>query len=234
MGLLTTTLLSVVFATPRSRLLTLDLGGRALDYRAGQAVSIGPSGGASRRPYSIANAPSVAARTGHIELLVGADGSIDLDWAVPGAPVDVEGPLGSFTFDPSSLAPHVLLVAGGVGISPMRSMLQEMLALKQRPAVTLLYSARRTDEFAFIDEFAALAGQGAIALHQTVTRDDANDWQGGRGRIGPSEFEAAVHSPAATTCFVCGPNALVAETVAALTALGVPPGEVRTEQWGRG
>ena len=112
-------------------------------------------------------------------------------------------------------------------------MLQEMLGLPRPPAVTLLYSARKTDEFAFIDEFRALAREQTIELHQTVTREDTNDWQGGRGRIGRSEFEAALHSPGATTCFVCGPHALVTETVAALTALGVPPGEVRTEQWGK-
>ena len=85
MGLLTASLLSVVFATPRSRLLTLDLGGRPLPYRAGQAVAIGPGGSPQRRPYSIASAPSIAARTGHIELLVGADAGIDEHHAVAGA-----------------------------------------------------------------------------------------------------------------------------------------------------
>ena len=45
--------------------------------------------------------------------------------------------------------------------------------------------------------------------------------------------KAVLQHPTATTCFVCGPNALVTETVETLKALGVPDGLVRIEQWGR-
>lgn len=233
MGLLTLSLASLTAATPRSRLLTLDLLGQPFPYLAGQAVMVGPHGAPELRPYSIASAPATAETTGRLELLIAVDSGTDLDWATPGALVDIEGPIGTFTYEGAPPQPHVLLIAGGVGIAPLRAMMQQALDAVPTPTITLLYSARRSDEFAFIEEFEAHALAGRIALHQTVTRHDGDNWQGRRGRVGRGEFEAVLHHPNSTTCFVCGPSALVSETVETLKALGVPDSLVRIEQWGR-
>ena len=64
---------------------------------------------------------------------------------------------------------------------------------------------------------------------QTVTRDDSGAWTGPRGRIGPAHFEALLHEPMTTLCFVCGPETFVNESVATLRALGVPKAHIRTE-----
>jgi NAD(P)H-flavin reductase len=231
--LLTLPLAGLTVATPRSRLLSLDLQGRSFSFQAGQAVMMGPHDGSERRPFSIACSPSTVHDTGRLELLIATDAGADLGWAKPGARADVEGPIGTFTYDGAALQPHVLFIAGGVGIAPLRSMMQHALSSTPTPSITLLYSARRSDEFAFIDEFEAHARVGRIELHQTVTRHDGADWQGRRGRVGRGEFEAVLHYPHSTACFVCGPAALVTETVETLTALGVPDGLVRIEQWGR-
>jgi ferredoxin-NADP reductase len=232
-ALLTVSLISLAIATPRSRLLTLDLDGHGFRFLAGQAVMMGPHGSSDLRPFSIANAPETAATARRLELLIAADVGTDLTWAAPGALVDIEGPIGTFTYHSAPPQPHVLFVAGGVGIAPLRSMMHQALHASPPPAITLLYSARRSDEFAFIEEFQAHARSGRIALHQTVTRHDGDDWRGPRGRVGRGEFEAVLQHPTETTCFVCGPSALVIETVDTLKALGVPDGLVRIEQWGR-
>ncbi len=231
-GLLTVSLADFTIATPRSRLLTLDLEGQGFPFLAGQAVKMGAHGALERRPFSIASAPSTLEATGRLELLITSDASTDLSWATPGALVDIEGPIGGFTYHSAPPQPNVLFVAGGVGIAPLRSMMQQALKTVPAPAVTLLYSARRSDEFAFIDEFQALALAGRISLHLTVTRHDGDDWQGRRGRVGRGEFEAVLQHLTSTTCFVCGPCALVSETVSTLKALGVPDTLVRIEQWG--
>ena len=95
-----------------------------------------------------------------------------------------------------------------------------------------MYSARRADEFAFLSELRALDATGGIELHQTVTRGD-EAWAGPRGRIGRAHFEAVLHDPVRTQCFVCGPQGMVAEAVGTLTALGVPDAAIRREEWGR-
>ena len=127
---------------------------------------------------------------------------------------------------------HLLFVAGGTGIAPLRAMLDH--ARRQHPGqlAALMYSARRADEFAFLPEFEALALAGALEMHRTVTRDD-DEWEGQRGRIGRAHFEAVLHDPGRTLCFVCGPPQMVGESVTTLTALGVPDAAIRREQWGK-
>ena len=99
--------------------------------------------------------------------------------------------------------------------------------------LSLLHSARRGDEFAFIDELRNRAAAGRIALHQGVTCEEGPSWAGRRGRIGRAQFGALLHEPRATLCFVCGPAPLVNESVSTLKALGVPEAQIRTEGWGK-
>jgi phenol hydroxylase P5 protein len=235
-SLLTLPVVDVLAVTPRSRLLCVRLDGEALAFEPGQAVMAAAHGRDDRRPYSIACSPERAAETGGIELLVAADSgesASHLSQVTPGSAVDVEGPLGHFTFPAHVAQPRVLFVAGGTGIAPLRAMLDHALRRHDMPAMSLLYSARRGDEFAFIDELRAHARAGRIQLHQTVTRDESTSWEGSRGRIGRAHFESVLHEPGTTLCFVCGPPPLVTESVATLSALGVPGALIRTEQWGK-
>jgi NAD(P)H-flavin reductase len=148
--------------------------------------------------------------------------------------VDLEGPLGSFIFPELPAQQRLLFVAGGTGIAPLRAMIDHALRHHADARLSLLYSVRRPDEFAFLDELRAHEKAGRLQLHVTVTRDDAaSAWAGGRGRIGRSHFEDVLHEPAGTLCFVCGPPQMVAESVATLQLLGVPETQIRTEGWSR-
>jgi ferredoxin-NADP reductase len=223
---------SVIAVTPRSRLLTLDLRGQTLQFLAGQAVLVGLHGQDERRPYSIACSPEQAAETGRLELLMTVDGSTGLaGTAAAGIMVDIEGPMGTFTFPATLDRDWLLFVAGGTGIAPLRAMLDHTLRRHPAERISLLYSARESDEFAFIEELRAHEAAGRVELHQTVTRDTSSTWAGRRGRIGRSHFEAVIHEPAATLCFVCGPAPLVKESMSTLKALGVPEAQIRTERW---
>jgi NAD(P)H-flavin reductase len=229
---LTLPLARVDAASARSRLLAIDLGSQHFHYLAGQALMMGPHGAAVRRPFSIACSPERAAETHALELPIALEGgSEDLTWATTGALVDVEGPIGSFTFPPAVEQTAVLFVAGGTGIAPVRAMLDHVLRCHPSEHVSLLYSTRRSDEFAFVDELRAHQRTGRLELHQTVTRDDGTSWDGRRGRIGRIHFEAVLHDPKTTLCFVCGPPALVSDSVATLRELGVPEHLIRTEGW---
>jgi NAD(P)H-flavin reductase len=231
---LTLPLAQVDAASVRQRLLTIDISGYAFEYLAGQAVRIAPHGGADRRPYSIACSPERAAEMRAIQLLIAMEGGAeDLDWARRGALVDVDGPIGTFTFPASLDLPCVLFVAGGTGIAPVRAMLDHALRCHPSRNLSLLYSTRRSDEFAFVDELREHERRGKLELHQTVTRDESTSWGGRRGRIGRDHFEAVLHEPASTLCFVCGPPSLVSDSAATLQELGVPVGSIKTENWAR-
>jgi ferredoxin-NADP reductase len=233
----TVPIIELATATPRSRLLSLDMRGQGFRFEPGHAVMVGEHGNSERRPYSIACSPEQAAETHRIELLIAVehDGGLgpNLGPAAPGTLVDVEGPIGTFTLPPVPSDGWLLFVAGGTGIAPLRAMLDHTLRRPHGPQISLLYSARRGDEFAFVDELQRHAEAHRIELHQTVTRDDSSSWSGRRGRIGRSHFEAVLHDAGRTLCVVCGPEPLVSESVSTLKALGVPDGQIRTEQWGK-
>jgi NAD(P)H-flavin reductase len=234
-ALVTAPLLGITPVTPRSRLLQVDLRDNLFPFRAGQAVLIGMHGRPERRPYSIACSPERASETSRLELLIALeqDGELGPHFVSPspGALVDLEGPLGTFIFPEDPPQQWLLFVAGGTGIAPLRSMIDHVLRRNSSRHVSVLYSARRSDEFAFIEELRDHAKARRLDLHQTVTRDDSSAWEGGRGRIGRSHFEAVLHEPAKTLCFVCGPRDMVAGSVVSLQELDVPPDAIRTEGW---
>ena len=221
--------------TPRSRLVTLDLRRRSFEFRPGQAVLIGAPGYQPRRPYSIASSPERVAESGVLELLIAleSDGTLGphIAGVAAGGSLEVEGPLGTFLFPTEPPLQRIVFVAGGTGIAPLRAMIDHVVRRGHTHPISLLYSARNGDEFAFIEELRGLEERGRLQLHQTVTRDESTAWAGGRGRIGRSHFESVLSDPAHTLCFVCGPRAMVNESVSTLAALGVPADAIRTEAW---
>lgn len=230
--LLTLSVRDVLPATPRARIVRLNLGSERFSYAPGQALLIGTHGHEQRRPYSIAGAPEDAERDGWLELLIGvdADGRPSPQLTLePGTLVDIEGPLGHFTFPQYPEEQRFVFIAGGTGIAPLRSMLRHALHVPHRQ-IGLLYSARTPDEFAFEPELRLLADDGRIELRQTVTRQSADEWTGTRGRIGRGDLAPLIHDPA-TLCFVCGPPALVQEMPRQLEELGVARHLIRVEEF---
>jgi NAD(P)H-flavin reductase len=230
--LLTLPIREVLPATPRARIVRIDLDRHAFEYAPGQAVAVANHGGEKRKPYSIAAAPEDARRDGWLELLVGvnAEGAPGPHLTLaPGQLVDVEGPLGSFTFPPEPGERRFVFIAGGTGIAPLRAMMRRALRLPHRN-IGLFYSVRTPDDFAFEPELRALAAAREIELRQTVTRATDNDWTGPRGRLNRDALAELVHDPA-TLCFICGPPALVDEMPGILTELGIPRERIRIEEW---
>jgi ferredoxin-NADP reductase len=223
----------VVATTPLTRLIRLDLGTRPFVFQAGQAALIGTHGQTERRPYSIASSPEDAVRHRRIEFLVKVDtlGSAGPHLATlsRGTRVDFAGPSGAFTLG-SAPAPAYLFVAGGTGISPLRSMLRHLIASGSRAAISVVYSARVPEEFAFRTELERLARRRLIQLHLAVTGQTAAPWQGIRGRIAIEALERAIPS-ADAVCYLCGPPAMVEDVPPLLRQLGVPSSQVRTEEW---
>jgi len=232
--LLTLTLREVERATPRAAIVRLALGGRQFDYAAGQAVLFGRSGQADRRPYSLATSPAECRDRDELELLVGLDAvgqtGPHLGTLTAGMSVDVEGPVGSFTFPPAPAENRFLFVAGGTGIAPLRAMLHEALARPAPTQISVIYSARTPNEFAYGPELRALAAAGRLSLWQTVTREAEEHWDGAQGRIALGHLRSMLQDTE-TLCFLCGPHALVREISPLLEQLGIAPERVRVEEW---
>jgi ferredoxin-NADP reductase len=220
-------------ATPRIRILNLDLRAVEFSFTAGQAVMLGLSGSPLRKPYSIASAPWEVTKSGIMQVLVQVEdsGGLDphLELASPGTMLDLDGPFGSFGL-PAHVESPLLFVAGGTGIAPLRSMLIEHVSRPTKFPGALIYSARSVDEFAFRPELAALESAGRIASYFTVTREESSGWQGRRGRISEALLTEALPSRDSIG-LVCGPPQLVSDTRQLLVKLGVPESRILIEKY---
>jgi ferredoxin-NADP reductase len=237
-SILTLAVCEVIQATPRSKIIRLDLAGHPFSFVAGQAVFIRRHGGSRWVPYSIASSPEEVAQTGCLELLVQTDHEPGRAGPIgqlrKGGLIDVDGPVGRFLFPRDPEERRFLFVAGGTGISPLRAMLWHLLldATRPRPEyIGLMYSARTPDEFAYAAELMALAEEGRLDLKCTVTRGESDgEWSGERGRIDRRQLGLMI-GDARILCFVCGPPDLVRDVPLLLADLGVARQRVRVEEW---
>lgn len=146
-----------------------------------------------------------------------------------GQAITVKGPQGDFVFDGKE-SNEVVLVAGGIGVAPYRSIIRYLLETGYEGTVRLIYSARTSGDFAFKAELDRLQ-----SLHPnfrclyTVTRKDEG-WAGRTGRIDRTVFNEALTNTE-TRYFICGPDAMIREVRELLDSLGVPLHAVRAERW---
>lgn len=222
-------------ATPRTRIILADLGDERFPFYAGQAVFAGLADSSVRRPYSIACSPGQAARLRAIELLVQIDDHAapdpHLERAAVGTLLSIEGPLGSFELPSPLPEPRLLLIAGGTGIAPLRSIMWDAFEHHPQVGVDVLYSARAPEEFAYHDELSQLAADGRIRLASTITREHTGGWSGERGRIDERLIRSLLQTPE-TRCLICGPPGLVGAATAMLREAGVAPERIQTETYG--
>ncbi|MFI5361613.1 MAG: ferredoxin--NADP reductase [Elusimicrobiota bacterium] len=184
------------------------------------------------RAYSICSSPALAAEL--FEVTVGMVGPFSdrLGRLTPGGEhgLVARGPFGKWVYDGSPA--HAVLISGGTGITPFRSMCSLKKDGGKAGRLTLCYSAKTPDDFIFNAEYEAWKNAG-IAVHPRVTRpqDAKNPWRGLTGRWTPDEL-LKIANDSAAVYYLCGPNRMVQELREGLQAKGVPAENVRTEKWG--
>ena len=221
---------SVRKATPSANIIRVDLQDTSFPYQPGQAAAIGLAERELRVPYSIASAPIESQRGRYLEFLVRQDPASRLNDVTRGAKLAVEGPFGTFTLPANPAERTFLFVAGGVGIAPLRSMIQQAVLQEQPGRLRLLYSARSPDDFAYLPELRDLAGGGRLEFSLTATREVTSRWPGERGRITPDRLAPFIDTPE-TLCFVCGPTTMVDAVPRMLKDLGIDGSRIRIEEW---
>ena len=208
-------------------------------FRAGQHLSIRlkTEGKPIVRSYTLSAAPSDAA----YRISVKRDGTVSslLHGLGPGDVIETRAPAGSFVIDPTERRPAVLLAAG-VGITPMIAMLRHILydGLRNRRIrpTWLFQSARSLDERAFNQEIASLvdAGQGKIRLTRVFSQTDGarkgEDYDTA-GRIDIPLLQSTLPFDD-YDFYLCGPRAFMQSLYDGLRALNVADARIHAETFG--
>ena len=140
----------------------------------------------------------------------------------PGTRVVAEGPFGVFT-DAVRRRDKALLIAGGIGITPVRSLLDEM-----HGDLAVLYRVIREDEVVFRDELDALARERGVALTYVVGDHAA---PGGDRLLSPEHLRELVPDVAEREVFLCGPPAMTNAIEKSVRRAGVPRPFVHVERF---
>lgn len=191
-----------------------------------------PSVTAEEHPFTIASCPAgsetIEFTIRHVGDFTSTVGSLAV-----GDPVWIDGPHGSFTWDDRVYSRALVLIAGGVGITPMMSMLRA-LALRGDPTpVLMLSAARHEDELLFREELAELTDSLDLTLIEVLSRPPEN-WTGQRGRIDGrllAEVLPRSQGRRKVEYFICGPSPMVSGVLGGLAALGVASSRIHTEQF---
>jgi predicted ferric reductase len=142
----------------------------------------------------------------------------------PGTPILIDGPFGKFTERPANR--KVLLIAGGIGITPIRPLAEEMAA--DGFDVRVLYRAHSEGHLVFRKEMDALTANLGVRVDYLVTQAGSN--RSSRAAwFSPANLGRLVPDIADRVVYVCGPTGMMAAVRASLDALGVPSDQVRTE-----
>jgi anaerobic sulfite reductase subunit B len=179
-------------------------------------------------PISLSRLPDTregrASRLTHTLRAVGAV-TRALYAAAPGTVIGVRGPFGT-SWNVASAAGHdVVIVAGGIGLAPVRPVVQAVLADRSRYGeVVLLVGARTPADLLYPGELDRWAAAG-VQVGVTVDRP-ADGWTGHVGVVS-ALVPAARFEPARTVAFVCGPEVMMRFTARALLGRGLPPSRLR-------
>jgi ferredoxin-NADP reductase len=206
-------------------------------HLAGQHAEIrltAEDGYTAARDYSIASAPEDPDLAFTVERL--DDGEVSpylVDVVEPGDGFEVSDPIGLHFVWTQDTAGPLLLIAGGSGVVPFRSMLRHRRAIRSEVAVRLVYSVRSPGDLIYREELDDHVRHAGVEVVEVYTRVAPPDFDGYRRRIDRQILSEVAWPPEqAANVYVCGPTGFVEAAAGALVDLGHDPGRIKTERFG--
>ena len=208
-------------------------GYRTLAFAPGQFawIRLNPSIGAQEHPFTIASSAHLGLWT-EFTIRHSGDFTNELRQLRPGSPVWVDGPHGAFTLDLRRCT-GLVMIAGGVGITPMMSMLLTLAHRRDRRPHRLVVVARTLDELLFRAELSELQQRLDLTVVELL-RSPPPSWTGASGAVDEDLLTALL--PGAfrrnqLDYYLCGPPAMVTDVLTVLDGLDVPQPRIHTEQF---
>jgi ring-1,2-phenylacetyl-CoA epoxidase subunit PaaE len=218
--------------------------GSPIDFRPGQFLSVDVviDGERCRRAYSLASA-CIPGSPRHITVKRIIDGRVSNhlnDTVQVGDELAVLGPSGTFTVEPRPMNErHLIMIAGGSGITPIMSILETVLRLEDRSRVTLIYGNRGWEDVIFRERLASLCEElGDRLIVDYVLEHAPEPWSGGLGLLSRDVLESrlqalGIEDEGLHRYFLCGPTPMMSAAHEVLRARGVAPNRVAEERFTR-
>ena len=200
-----------------------------LSYRAGQYMLVTIKSGEKEllHPFSLSSSPSEMNYVEFTKRLTESEYSKTLRAAKPGDWARIDAPYGTFTFQGEY--PKIVLLAGGVGITPFRSMCRYCTDKQVSSSVILLYGNRTENEIAFKTEFEEMQREN-LNLRVVFILNEANSqWKGLTGFITADLIKNLVPDYRERIYYACGPPGMVKAMETTVASLGLPPSHLRLE-----
>ena len=221
----TATVTRTVTETPTARTIVFDI--PEWDrHTAGQHIDLrltAPDGYQATRSYSLSSGPGEAPQITVERVDDGEVSPFLVDIAKDGDTLEIRGPVGGYFIWELGPAP-LLLIGGGSGIAPLRSMWR---ANTTSSHPTILYSTRTKNRIIYRAELATF---DPIMVKVHLTRQQHDGYQ--TGRIDIAALNAALNGTPPPHTYVCGPTSFVESITQTLITLHPQPNMIRTERFG--
>ena len=176
-----------------------------------------------QHPFSLSMAPN--GKEIRITPKVLGDFTKEIQHITPGTKVYIDGPYGVFTDYPES-AEKMLLIAGGIGITPVRALIERFM--KRGKDVVLLYGNKKTEDIVFKHELEEFRKKG---LRVTYIISDEPSFTGEKGYIDAEKIGRLVSDFKEREVFLCGPPAMMDSVLVSLEKLGISKNSIFFERF---
>ena len=209
------------------------VGGEAMGFEAGQFVwlTLGRTPFAiTEHPFSISSCPADRPR---IEFAIKEAGDFtDTIGALqPGTRAYIDGPHGNVTLSGRACA-GLVLIAGGVGMAPIMSILRQLRADRDERPIKLVYGNRLTDQILYRAELDDMARELRLDVH-LVLSEPPDKWEGPIGTLDQRVLRSVLDAEGTRDWLyiVCGPAPMIDDVEDALEELGVPMRQIVSEKF---
>ncbi len=213
-----------------------DLGGQPFEYRPGQYVFCEldeldfPDERGNRRHFTISSSPTEKDIVMFTTRIRGSGFKETLRQAPVGYEINIGTPLGYFVV-PEKEAPHCVFIAGGIGVTPYRSILRYALDVKEPIDAVMLYFNHSSADIIFRQELEEIAQQMSTFALVNVLSDPEPGWKGEKGRLNEALLEKWVPDLNQRLFWISGPPPMVKAYKELVKQTGVGDEAIRTDSF---